>query len=93
MYTYNGITLLHARNSHKTVNQIYVRLFRCSVVSNSLQPDGLQPTRLLCPWDFPGQKTAVGCHFLLQGNFPTQGSNPCLPVSSLSCIDRWILYH
>ena len=39
---------------------------------------GLQPTRLLCPWDFPGNNTAVGCHFLLQGIFPTQGSNLCL---------------
>ena len=31
-------------------------------------------TRLLCPWDFPGKNTGVGCHFLLQGIFPTQGS-------------------
>ena len=37
-----------------------------SVKSNSLQPHGLQPTRLLCPWDSPGKKTGVGCHFLLQ---------------------------
>ena len=34
--------------------------------------------RLLCPWDFPGKNTGVGCHALLQGIFPTQGSNPCL---------------
>ena len=32
-------------------------------------------TRLLCPWDFPGNSTGVDCHFLLQGIFPTQGSN------------------
>ena len=38
----------------------------CSVVSNSLQSHELQPTKLLCPQDFPGKKTAVGCHFLLQ---------------------------
>ena len=31
-----------------------------------------------CPWDFPGKNTGVGCHFLLQGIFPTQGSNPGL---------------
>ena len=43
-----------------------------------LQPHGLYPTRLLCPWDFPGKNTGVGCHFLLQGIFPTQGSNPSL---------------
>ena len=48
----------------------------CSVVSNSLQPHGLQPTRFLCPWNSPGQNTGVGCHSLLQGIFPTQGSKP-----------------
>ena len=40
-----------------------------------LRPHGLQPARLLCPWDFPGKSTGVGCHFLLQGIFPTQASN------------------
>ena len=34
----------------------------------------------------PGKNTGVGCHALLQGLFPTQGSNPGLP----HC--RWILY-
>ena len=50
----------------------------CSVTSNSLWPCGLQPTRFLCPWNFPDKKTGTGCHFLLQGNLQTQGSNPCL---------------
>ena len=36
-----------------------------SVVSDSLWPHGLQPTRLLHPWDFPGKRTGVGCHHLL----------------------------
>ena len=36
---------------------------------------GLQPARLLCQWDFPGKDAGVGCHFLLQGIFPIQGSN------------------
>ena len=36
-------------------------------------PHGL--TRLLCQWDSPGKNTGVGCHSLLQGIFPTQGSN------------------
>ena len=49
-----------------------------SVMSNSLQPYGLQPTRLLCPWDSPGKTTGVGCHALLWGIFPTQGLNPHL---------------
>ena len=38
----------------------------CSVVSDSEWPHGLQPTRLLCPWDFPGNSTGVGCHCLLR---------------------------
>ena len=40
-----------------------------------LQPHRLQPTRLLCPSDFLGKNTGVGCHFLLQGIFPAQGSD------------------
>ena len=39
------------------------------------QPRGLYPTRLLCPWDSSGKNPGVPCHFLLQGIFPTQGSN------------------
>jgi len=35
----------------------FVRLFR---------PRGLQPAKLLCPWDFPGKNIGVGCHFLPQ---------------------------
>ena len=53
-------------------------IYVASVVSNSLQPFGLQPTRLLCPWDSPGKNTGMRCHFLLQGIFLTQGLNPCL---------------
>ena len=52
-----------------------------SVVSHSLQSPGL-----CCPWNSPGQNTGVGSLSLLQGIFPTQGSNPGLP----HC--RWILY-
>ena len=36
-----------------------------SVVSDSSRPHGLLPTWLLCPWDFPGKSTGVGCHCLL----------------------------
>ena len=42
----------------------------------------LKPSRLLCSWNFPGTNTGVGCHFLFQGIFPTQGWNP---VSCVSC--------
>ena len=67
---------------HKTAVQYHKRMLtqiqsynRCGdlVVSNS-------------PWDFPGSITGVGCHFLLQGIFPTQGSN----LGLLHC--RQILY-
>ena len=37
------------------------------------------PARLLCPWNTPGKNTGVGSHSLLQGIFPSQGSNPGLP--------------
>ena len=52
----------------------------------TLRSHGLQPVSFLCPWDSPGKNTGVGCHFLLQGIFPTQESNPGL----LRC--RQILY-
>ena len=39
-----------------------------------------RPARLLHPWDFPGKNTGVGCHFLLQRTFPTQGLNLGLSV-------------
>ena len=48
-------------------------------MSESLQPHGLWPTRLLHPCDSPGRNTGVGCLFLLQGIFTTQASNPGLP--------------
>ena len=38
----------------------------------------IQPTMLLHPWNFLGKSTGMGCHFLLQGIFPTQGWNPGL---------------
>ena len=53
-----------------------------SVVSNSLRPHGLYSS-----WNSPGQNTGVGSLSLLQGIFPTQGSNPSLS----HC--KQILYH
>ena len=77
-------------------------------MSDSLWPHGLGPARLLCPWNSPGKNTGVGSCSLLQGIFPTQGSNPGLPhyrkISLLQGIFptqglnpglwhcRWILY-
>ena len=53
-------------------------LLSCSVMSDPVGPYRLQSARLLGPWDFPGKNTGVGCHFLLYGISPTQGSNPHL---------------
>ena len=54
-------------------------------MSDSLRPHELWPTRLLCPWDFPGKNTGAGCHFLfLQEIFPTQGASLCL-----LCLLHW----
>ena len=58
----------------------------CSVMSDSLPPYGLQPARLLCPWDSPGKNIGVGGHSLPQGIFLAQGLNSSL----LHC--RQILY-
>ena len=45
----------------------------CSVVSDSFQPPGLQPSRRLCPWNFPGKNTAVSCLSPLPGDLPDTG--------------------
>ena len=47
-------------------------------------PLKLWPARVLCPWDFPLKNTRVGCHFLLQGIYLTQGLNQCL-----LCLLHW----
>ena len=49
-----------------------------SVMSDSLQPYVLKPSRLLCPWNSPDKNTGVGCHVLLQRIFPTQTLKLCL---------------
>ena len=61
-------------------------LFSRSVLYNSFQPDGLGPTRFLCPWGLSRQEYWSGLLWKIQRIFPTQVSNPGLP----HC--RWILY-
>ena len=54
----------------------------CCAVLSCIQlfvtPMDAKSTRLFCPWNSPGKNTGVGCHFLLQGTFPTQGLNSSL---------------
>ena len=61
-------------------------LYHCESESHSVVSDSLRPRELYTPWNSPGQNTGVDSLSLLQGIFPTQGSNPGL----LHC--RWILY-
>ena len=64
-----------------------VCVLSCSVMSDSCNTiDCMWPARLLYPWDSPGRNTELGCHFFLQGIFPTQEWSPGL----LNC--RQILY-
>ena len=55
----------------------------CSVL---LRPHGLKPTRLLCPWNFPGKNTGVGCISFFRGSFLRDHT-------LMSCIGCWLLYH
>ena len=57
------------------------------LMSHPLRPQGLQPARLLCPWNSPGKDTKEGGHSLIKGIFLTQGLN----LGVLHC--RQILYH
>ena len=68
----------------------------CSVVSDSLQPHGLKPTSLLCPWNSPGKNTGVSCPF--PGDRPDLGIEPgspalqadSLPVTNIdSALKSW----
>ena len=62
-------------------------VLNCLVVSDSLQPQGLKPAWLLCPWDFPDKNSGMGCHSFSRGSsWPRDGTR-------ISYIDRWVLYH
>ena len=75
--------------THLLDSTVSVSVCVCVCVSDSLQPHGLEPARLLFPLDSPGKNT-VGCHFFLQRIFPTQGSNSHL-LHLLHC--RQIVNH
>ena len=49
-------------------------------MSDALRPHGLQPARLLCPWDSPDKNTGVGCRALLQGDLSDPGIEPMSPA-------------
>ena len=75
---YGGLCLLCVQSSYCHMNVLYTPYRKlqtlndvclvASVMSNSRQPYGPWPARLLCPWDSPDKNTGVGCHFLFQGS-------------------------
>ena len=71
-----GVCVLDVLYIH-THTHTYVCVCGAQSCPTLLRPHELQPARFLCPWDFPGKNTRVGCHFLLQ-EIPSQGSNPGL---------------
>ena len=75
-FLFHRIYFLNSLSVPSTSTVLSVKCVSRSVVPDSLRPHEPQPSRLLCPWDFPGKDTGVGCHFLLQGIFPTQELNP-----------------
>ena len=64
-----------------------MKVFKVWLIQSCLtlcSPIAYSPPRLLCPWNFPGKNTGVGCHFLLQAIFQTQELNMCL-----MCLLHW----
>ena len=80
------------------LKQLCTHVLSSSVMSTSLQPRGLKPSRLLHPWDSPGKNTGVGCHALLQeilflpgechGQRNLEGFSPqsCKELCSIHCV-------
>ena len=82
------IRCVHCRKSQSLLDAfVSAHVLSCSVVSDSLQPHGLYPAKLLCPWDFPGKNTGVS-HISFSG-----GSSQPRDRIHVSCIVSWILYH
>ena len=74
----NTYSTIFSSQLRKTL-EVYV--FSCSVVSDSSQSHGLQPTSLLCPWHFQGKKYWTGFSFPPPGNLPNAGIEPSSPFS------------
>ena len=85
------IYFAHQRSEHRNIGfsdrgKWKVKVLVTQFCPTLFQPHGRWPSRVLFPQDSPGKNTGVGCHALLQGIFPTQGSN----LRLLHC--RRILY-
>ena len=74
---------------------LYYTYCCCCLVSHSCLTLW-DPTRFISPWNFSGKNTGVGSRFLLQGAFPTQGSNvdtwlKCIQIHSHAWLTKWLL--
>ena len=86
VYSFKGYGFM----SCATINTVNLRTFSSPLPPQKITPcvlclftqscpaHGLEPSRLVCPWDSPGKNTGLGCHFLLQGIFLTQEWNVSL---------------
>ena len=81
-------TCTHTHTHTMAIQILKLILFKVKSESenNSVVSDSLRPHGLYSPWNSLGWNTRVGSLFLLQGIFPTQGLNTCLPYSG------WMLY-
>ena len=77
---FTQIQLQHFQSAY-IMHGLKMRAVLCLVAQlcPTLCARGLQPAKLLCPWDSPGRNPGVDCHALLQGIFLTQGLNPGFP--------------
>ena len=80
--------LIMAIITYHIESEVKVKSLSCARLFGT--PRTVACTKLLYPWDFPSKSTGVGCHSLLRGIFPTQGSNPGLLNLLLCC---HIFYH
>ena len=78
---------------HSLIASIILFVIHTYSVAQSYPSHGLWPIRLLCPLSSPGNNTGVGCHFLLQGIFLTQGRICVSYVSSIGMQLHYQLHH
>ena len=67
---YETIVIFKMQFQHENNQASQIILFIYFKIFIVVFTNKIEPTRLLCPWDFPGKDTGVGCHFLLQGTKP-----------------------
>ena len=93
MATHSSVLAWRIPGTEEPGGLLSMRSHRVGHDGSDLAAAGWYPTRLLCPWDFPGKNTAVSCCALLQGIFLTQGSNPHLLPLLLWQVEKEMAIH